>query len=38
MQHFDAEIEKLVRAGIVDLETALNYAINPSQLRQTLGK
>jgi twitching motility protein PilT len=38
MQHFDAEIEKLARAGIIDLETALNYAINPSQLRQTLGK
>jgi twitching motility protein PilT len=37
MQHFDAEIEKLVRAGLVDLETALAYAINPSQLRRTLG-
>src|SRR5437016_2634986 len=37
MQHFDAEIEKLVRAGMVDLDTAVNCAINPSELRQTLG-
>jgi twitching motility protein PilT len=37
MQYFDAEIEKVVRAGIVDLDTALNYATNPSQLRQTFG-
>jgi twitching motility protein PilT len=38
MQQFDAEIEKLVRAGMVDLDTAVNYAINPSQLRQSLGR
>src|SRR6266852_5074391 len=36
MQHFDAEIEKLVRAEIVDLETALNYATDPQQLRRAL--
>ncbi len=36
MQHFDGEIEKLVRSGVVDLETALAYATDPSQLRQTL--
>jgi twitching motility protein PilT len=36
MQHFDAEIEKLVRAEVVDLETALNYATDPQQLRRTL--
>jgi len=36
MQHFDGEFEKLVRAGIVDLETALAYARDASQLRQTL--
>ncbi len=36
MQSFDCEIEKIVRAGIVDLDTALSYATNPSQLRQTL--
>src|SRR5229473_4072947 len=36
MQHFDAEIEKLVRAEIVDLETVLNYATDPQQLRRAL--
>ena len=36
MQHFDAEIEKLVRAGTVDLETALNHATDPQQLRRAL--
>jgi twitching motility protein PilT len=35
MQYFDGEIEKLVRAGIVDLETALAYATDASQLRRT---
>jgi twitching motility protein PilT len=36
MQHFDAEIEKLVRTNIVDLETALTYATDTQQLRQSL--
>ena len=36
MQHFDAEIEKLVRAEIVDLETALNYATDPHELQRLL--
>jgi twitching motility protein PilT len=36
MQHFDGEIEKLVRAGIVDLETGLSYATNPGNLRLQL--
>ena len=36
MQHFDGEIEKLVRSGVVDAETALAYATDPSQLRKTL--
>ena len=36
MQHFDGEIEKLVRAGVVDLETATRYATEPEELRQTL--
>jgi twitching motility protein PilT len=35
-QHFDAEIEKLVRSGVVDLETALTYATNPQQLQEAL--
>lgn len=38
MQHFDGELEKLVRAGIVDPETALSYATHPQQLRQALEK
>jgi twitching motility protein PilT len=33
MQHFDGEIEKLVRAGTVDLDTGLAYATNPGNLR-----
>jgi len=36
MQHFDGEIEKLVRANIVDLKTAMTYATDPQQLRQSL--
>ena len=36
MQHFDGEIEKLVRGGIVDLEVGLSYASNMGNLRLTL--
>jgi len=36
MQHFDAEIEKLVRAETVDIETALNYATDPRELQRAL--
>jgi twitching motility protein PilT len=36
MQHFDGELEKLVRAGVVDLDTAMMYATDPEELRQTL--
>ncbi len=36
MQHFDGEIEKLVRAGLIDLDTGLAYATNPGNLRLTL--
>ena len=36
MQHFDGELEKLVRAGVVDLDTAMMYATNPEELRQTV--
>jgi twitching motility protein PilT len=38
MQHFDGELEKLVRAGVVDLDTAMMYATHPQQLDQTLRK
>ena len=33
MQHFDGEIDKLVRAGIIDFETGMAYATNPGNLR-----
>jgi twitching motility protein PilT len=36
MQHFDEEIEKLVRGGIVDVETALKHATDPQELRAVL--
>jgi twitching motility protein PilT len=36
MQHFDGEIEKLIREGIVDLETGLAYATNSSNLQLEL--
>ena len=38
MQHFDAEIAKLVRAGLVDPETALCFASNSTVLSQELGR
>jgi twitching motility protein PilT len=36
MQHFDGEIEKLVRAGTIDLETAMAFATNQGNLRLQL--
>ncbi len=36
MQHFDGEIEKLVRSGVVDLETALAYATDIQALQKAL--
>ncbi len=36
MQHFDGEIEKLIRAGVVELQTGLAYATNPGNLRLEL--
>ena len=33
MQHFDGELEKLVRAGVITIKTALLYATNPGNLR-----
>jgi twitching motility protein PilT len=36
MQHFDGELEKLIRAGTVDLETGLSYASNTGNLRLSL--
>ncbi len=36
MQHFDGEIEKLIRAEMIDYETAMTYATNPGNLRLLL--
>jgi twitching motility protein PilT len=36
MQHFDGEIEKLIRAGLIDYDTAMAYATNPGNLRLLL--
>jgi len=36
MQHFDGEIERLIRAGTIDLDTGLGYATNPGNLRLEL--
>ena len=33
MQHFDGEIEKLVRAGVISVSTGLSYATNAGNLR-----
>jgi twitching motility protein PilT len=38
MQHFDGEIAKLVRSGLVDLETGLAYASNAAVLGQELAR
>jgi twitching motility protein PilT len=36
MQHFDAEIQKLIRAGTVDFEVGLTYSTNAGNLRLEL--
>src|SRR4249920_1799663 len=36
MQHFDGEIEKLIRAGLIDYDTAMAYSTNPGNLRLQL--
>lgn len=36
MQYFDREIEKLIRAGVIDLEVGLSYATNVGNLRLQL--
>jgi twitching motility protein PilT len=37
MQHFDGEIEKLIRADLIDYDTAMAYSTNPGNLRLQLG-
>ncbi len=36
MQYFDSEIEKLIRAGVIDIEVGLSYASNVGNLRLQL--
>jgi twitching motility protein PilT len=36
MQHFDGEIERFIREGVVDLDTGMAYATNPGNLRLEL--
>lgn len=36
MQHFDGEIETLVRAGTIDFDSGMAYATNPGNLRLEL--
>ncbi len=36
MQHFDGEIDKLIRTGTIDFETGLSYATNIGNLRLEL--
>jgi twitching motility protein PilT len=36
MQHFDAEIERFIREGVIDLETGMSYATNAGNLRLQL--
>ena len=36
MQHFDSELQRMIRADIIDLETGLGYASNAGNLRLEL--
>jgi hypothetical protein len=36
MQCFDDEIEKMIRAGVIDMETGLSYCTNQGNLRLCL--
>lgn len=36
MQHFDAEIEKFIRGGVIEFETGLTYSTNAGNLRLEL--
>ena len=36
MQHFDGEIERFIRGGLIDFETGLAYSTNPGNLRLEL--
>jgi len=36
MQHFDGEMDRLVRAGVITLDVGMSYASNPNNLRLEL--
>jgi hypothetical protein len=36
MQHFDSEIEKMIRSGVISMETGLAFSTNPGNLRLEL--
>ena len=36
MQTFDGEIERMVREGLISMETGMLYATNPGNLQVTL--
>jgi twitching motility protein PilT len=36
MQHFDSELERMIRVGLIDLEVGLSYASNAGNLRLEL--
>jgi twitching motility protein PilT len=36
MQHFDGEIDRLIRSGAIDFETGMGFATNPGNLRLEL--
>jgi len=36
MQHFDGELQRLLRAGTIDFDTAIAYSTNPGNLRLEL--
>jgi twitching motility protein PilT len=36
MQHFDGEIDRMIREGVLDMETGLAYATNPGNLQLEL--
>jgi twitching motility protein PilT len=36
MQHFDGDIERLIREGVIDMETGLAYETNPGNLQLDL--
>ena len=36
MQHFDGEIERLIRAGTISIDVGMNYATNANNMRLEL--